>query len=340
MTFQGIIIFGACAVVVVAAVVIEEWPNIKETYIAVRNRRRQRHRGLLVRAHQRHSHVPEEDQLSLAASGIHDPPPQEMAMRSRTQKNDPFLLPADEVGGQLVQEQEGRKSEGEEALIMERPVRFPVFEEDVSSSIYKTATPTPKASRARSPSLPEFGILGFSQSSESATVNRSQSPDSAIADNPPPQPDTVNTFPLQTPRSPSPVPEILNPLDRPSSPDSHFYNPFADPYPGPESLTAEHKRADDDDIQSVALSRTAGREDDDIQSIALSRTAGLEDDDSSMSDWTEPFDNATDSDIATEDFDDAESDANDVVSDAESEASWARVRNNPSSSSSGRYGFN
>ena len=252
-----------------------------------------------------------------------------MAMRSRTQKNDSFLLSGDEVGGQPVQEQEEGKSEGEEALIMESPARFPVFEEDVSSLIYKRETPTPQASEARSPPLPEFGILRFSQSPESATVNRSQSPDSAIAENPlpitPSQPDTGNMFPLQTPRSPSPVPEILNPLDRPSTPDSDFHNPFADPHRDPESLAAENRQqADDDDIQSIALSRTAGREDDDT----------------SMSDWTEAFDNATDSDIATEDFDDAETDANDVDSDAESEASWARVRNNPSSSSSGRYGFN
>ena len=132
-------------------------------------------------------------------------------------------------------------------------------------------------------------------------------------------------FPLQTPRSPSPIPEILNPLDRPSTPDSDFHNAFADPRRDPESLPAEgDQQADDDDVQSITLSRTAGREDDD----------------SNMSDWTEAFDNATDSDVGTEDFDDAESDESDVVTDAESEASWARVRNNPSSSSSGRYGFN
>ena len=239
------------------------------------------------------------------------------------------MLSGEDLGGQLVQEREEGKSAGEETLIMETPVRFPIFEEDVSSLIYKRETPTPKASPAISTSLPEFGIPRFSQSPESTTVNCSQSLNSAVVENLTailsPWPDTHNMFPLQTPRSPSPIPEILNPLDRPSTPDSDFHNAFADPRRDPESLPAEgDQQADDDDVQSITLSRTAGREDDD----------------SNMSDWTEAFDNATDSDVGTEDFDDAESDESDVVTDAESEASWARVRNNPSSSSSGRYGFN
>jgi hypothetical protein len=45
------------------------------------------------------------------------------------------------------------------------------------------------------------------------------------------------------------------------------------------------------------------------------------DDINSMSDWTEAFDNNTD----TEGLTDVDSDS-DVVSDADSEASWARVR--------------
>jgi len=128
------------------------------------------------------------------------------------------------------------------------------------------------------------------------------------------------TSPLITPTKPeTPVPqpepepqpelELINPLDRPSSPDPEPHqNPFLDP-PYPET-NADH---DDDDLSSIPLSRTS------------SRTASVHEDDmNSMSDWTEAFDNHSESSVgdAHSDFD---SDS-DVVSDAESEASWARVR--------------
>ena len=76
-------------------------------------------------------------------------------------------------------------------------------------------------------------------------------------------------------------------------------NPFADPV-----IPAE-------DLESIPLSRTTSH------TLSLHR----DDDENSMSDWTEAFDNETES----EGFSDNDSDS-DVVSDAESEASWARVR--------------
>jgi hypothetical protein len=75
---KGLVIFGACAVVAVAVVVIEEWPTIKETYQEVRARRRRR---LIVCAHEHHLPISEEEQ-PMAASGINEPV-QEMTMRSR-----------------------------------------------------------------------------------------------------------------------------------------------------------------------------------------------------------------------------------------------------------------
>jgi hypothetical protein len=81
---KGLIFFGACAVVAVAVVVIEEWPTIKETYYEVRARRRQRR--MAVNPHQHHHHISiEEEEHSMTTSGIREPlPPQEMIMRSRT----------------------------------------------------------------------------------------------------------------------------------------------------------------------------------------------------------------------------------------------------------------
>lgn len=79
---QGLILFGACAVVAVAAVVIEEWPAIKETYFEVRARRRRR---MIVTPHE-HYNFPNQnlstEEVTMAASGIQEPL-QEMTMRSR-----------------------------------------------------------------------------------------------------------------------------------------------------------------------------------------------------------------------------------------------------------------
>jgi hypothetical protein len=106
------------------------------------------------------------------------------------------------------------------------------------------------------------------------------------------------------------IPELINPLDRPSSPE-----PSEDPFVDPEPATAN------DELESIPLSRTT--------SHTLSFHSG--DDENSMSDWTEAFDNQSDSDGPI----DIDSDS-DIVSDAESEASWARVR----SSSSRGVGYN
>ena len=120
---------------------------------------------------------------------------------------------------------------------------------------------------------------------------------------------TKHETPVPQPEpEPQPELELINPLDRPSSPDPESHqNPFLDP-PYPET-----NADDDDDVSSIPLSRTS------------SRTASVHEDDmNSMSDWTEAFDNHSESSVgdAHSDFD---SDS-DVVSDAESEASWARVR--------------
>ena len=80
---EGLLLFGACAVVAVAVVVIEEWPNIKDAYNEVRARRRRR---MLITPHETHLHhptIPIVDE-PMAASGIQEPVrQQEMSMRSR-----------------------------------------------------------------------------------------------------------------------------------------------------------------------------------------------------------------------------------------------------------------
>lgn len=80
---EGLLLFGACAVVAVAVVVIEEWPTIKETYKEVRARRRRR---MVVTPHETRLHhhtLPVVDE-PMTASGYHEPlQDQEMTMRSR-----------------------------------------------------------------------------------------------------------------------------------------------------------------------------------------------------------------------------------------------------------------
>lgn len=85
---EGLIIFGACAVVAVAVVVIEEWPTIKETYSQVRARRRRR---MVVAPHQRFDASADDQPLN--ASGIHESvhEAQEMTMRSRNLVACPLL---------------------------------------------------------------------------------------------------------------------------------------------------------------------------------------------------------------------------------------------------------
>ena len=80
LTMKGLILFGACAVVAVAVVVIEEWPTIKETYFEVRDRRRRRR--ISVAPHEYHRHSSPDAEQVMVASGVHEPP-QEMAMRAR-----------------------------------------------------------------------------------------------------------------------------------------------------------------------------------------------------------------------------------------------------------------
>lgn len=79
---QGLLLFGACAVVAVAVVVIEEWPTIKETYLEVRDRRRRRRMSVAPHVYHRPSSVSPEQEQSMVASGIQEPL-QEMTLRSR-----------------------------------------------------------------------------------------------------------------------------------------------------------------------------------------------------------------------------------------------------------------
>jgi hypothetical protein len=191
--------------------------------------------------------------------------------------------PMSRGGPLLVPDEKGGAEE--EMRGRESPARFPIFEEDVSPLIYKGEQSPLKSPRFAAVDIPTI---------------------------PPPEPALLSPKPV---RSPSPITEIINPLDRPSSPD-----PFADPQPSfslPYQAPPESQSEQDEDMESVALSRTTGREDDEH----------------SMSDWTEAFDTPAGSEAEGSDFDGDESD---VMSDAESEASWARVRNN----SSERYGTN
>lgn len=225
-------------------------------------------------------------------------------MRSR--RSEPFSLPEEKTRGLRPFDAE---DEAEAADLLgergERALRFPTFEEDLSSLIYKRESPP--ASPVKSPQLPE------SDTADPIPTLPAPQPVSPIVSSPQPGP------------PPPPIPEIINPLDRPASPDLDFHNPFADPYPHAEHIL---------DTQTEQSEAQTPQDNEDMESIAVSRTTGREEDENSMSDWTEAFDNATESELG--DFDGEESES-DVVSDAESEASWARVRTNPSSSSSGRY---
>lgn len=162
--------------------------------------------------------------------------------------------------------------------------KFPIFEQDVSPLVQRTTSPSIIiATEPETPvHLPQPIIIPTK-------------PDAPVP--PPPQPDL----------------EIINPLDRPSSPDPELHqNPFLDP-----PQTESHVN-DDEDLSSIPLSRTS------------SRTASVREDDmNSMSDWTEAFDNHSES-SGGDDHSDFDSDS-DVVSDAESEASWARVRTSSNS---------
>ena len=113
---------------------------------------------------------------------------------------------------------------------------------------------------------------------------------------PPSSPPPPSIREASTPvQSPSDVPELINPLDRPSSPDPP-------PYTEPLNTT--------EDLESIPLSRTSSH------TLSLHNA----DEENSMSDWTEAFE-GTESELAS----DFESDG-DIVSDAESETSWAHVR--------------
>lgn len=107
------------------------------------------------------------------------------------------------------------------------------------------------------------------------------------------------------------IPELINPLDRPSSPTPELADPFADPTMS-DIQESEIHGSQYVDAESYPMSRTS--------SHTLSLDAA-DDDINSMSDWTEAFDNDTESELPS----DNESES-DIMSDVESEASWARVR--------------
>lgn len=174
----------------------------------------------------------------------------------------------------------------------ESPTRFPIFTEDVSPLINRTTSPFKPVAISPSELLEQSNINERIASSEI------------------------------TLQQPAPEEDIINPLDRPSSPEPP-QNPFTDP------AETEYLASREDIDPSESHYEDAVEDAEVNVSRPSSRTMSLHsfargddiDDVNSMSDWTEAFDNNTDSEAMT----DVDSDS-DVVSDAESEASWARVR--------------
>ena len=76
-----------------------------------------------------------------------------------------------------------------------------------------------------------------------------------------------------------------------------------------------------DALESLSLSRSSSR------TLTLQDINNMEDDNiSTISDWTDAFETQSQTGSELQSGDDFDSES-DVVSDAESEASWARVRN-------------
>jgi hypothetical protein len=280
---EGLLIFGVCAVVTVAVIVIEEWPAIKETYQEVRSRRRRRR--MVVEPHERQDTGEE----TMMASGIQESL-REMTMRARNVMQNFFhgLWQDAKTGIQVIRpfaknttnSTDEASLSGELLIPVQRddsPTRFPIFEEDVSplithgTSPFNTVVPKPSESPFADPIV------------QSELV------------------DTVGAA------------ELVNPLDRPSSPE--LQNPFADA----EEVQSAPEVAD-------PIPELAESVQEDLEDIPLSRTSShtffsAVEDDGSMSDWTEAFDNRSESGAGS----DIDSDS-DIISDAESEASWARIR--------------
>lgn len=174
----------------------------------------------------------------------------------------------------------------------ESPARFPIFTEDVSPLINRTASPFNPVVMS-----PPFLPLPMEHSDIAQHIASSEI----------------------TLQQPSPE-DLINPLDRSSSPAPQIplENPFTDPTDTAFDLSADPSESHYEDAESSPMSRTSTR----TLSLGSVRSAPDDIDEiNSMSDWTEAFDNNTD----TEGLTDVDSDS-DVVSDAESEASWARVR--------------
>jgi hypothetical protein len=169
---------------------------------------------------------------------------------------------------------------------VDSPTRFPIFTEDISPLINRVASPN-KSPSVSQPLIPDTLVTPILD-------ERSETP--AL----------INQDPV--------FPELINPLDRPSSPTPELTDPFADPAGSDiqESETRESQYVDAE--ESVPMSRST--------SHTLSIDAA-DDETNSMSDWTEAFDNDTESEVHSDNETESESD---LMSDAESEASWARVR--------------
>ena len=278
----------------VAVVIVEEWPMIKETYHEVRARRRRR---MSVVPHEHHHlHLPTEE-VAMAASGIHEPL-QEMTMRSRntvhplterTNQKDvksgvqvlrPFALNPTEIS-------HIENVANEDHVLIpslqrdESSTRFPIFTQDVSPLIHRATSPN-KPLPASPPLIPDTS-------------------DTPILDQRSVTPEFINQHPVV------PKLELINPVDRASTPALELEDPFADP----AISESEVHGSQYEDAHSAPMSRAT--------SHTLSIHEDAYDEINSMSDWTEAFESESDGPT------DVESDS-DVVSDAESEASWARVR--------------
>src|SRR5437762_2390711 len=164
----------------------------------------------------------------------------------------------------------------EETLIpsiqrQESSTRFPIFTEDVSPLINRTASPFKSIVMS-----PPFSPLPMDHADIARNIGSSE-------------------ITLQQPSAD----DIINPLDRPSTPESQIpsQNPFTDPTDTAFDLTADPSESHYEDAESAPMSRTSSH----TLSLGSVRSGPDDIDDvNSMSDWTEAFDNNTDTEGLTD----------------------------------------
>jgi hypothetical protein len=185
--------------------------------------------------------------------------------------------------------------------------RFPIFQEDMSPLIQDNMSspqrPSPPSALPEPATITSPSPDHLTRSHTSYTPAISSEVDFRTAS--PVENENVTSFldSLSATITLGNANDLVNPLDRPSSPSSIVgLNPFLDPVSADTQPT------------SAPLSRTSS-----------SRTLSLQDEEetNSMSDWTDAFADQTESEFGSDVDTVSESD---VASDAESELSWARIR--------------